>query len=290
MSSMPAIKVKTETVTPERAQKWISENNLGNRPLSPNYVSTLARALERGEWKLHHQGVAFTSDGRLLDGQHRLAAIVQAGLPADLLIARGVDSETFSVMDTGKRRTARDLLHLDGEKRTQHLSSSLRALHLYRSSPKTGWLGPSASLSHDQVRKVLTENPGIRDALEKAVPLNRSILISVTAAAVGIYVTRRDRPDADNDEWLSGLMSGANLPPNDPRLVLRSTFLALRQGTARRRREDSREHLAYYLKAWNAWVEGRTIKLLRRNANEALPMVSHVGATGEAAHADGRLL
>ncbi|MGI5195677.1 hypothetical protein ACQEVY_18845 [Streptomyces sp. CA-288835] len=284
------IKVKMELVTPEKAQKWLSENNRGNRPLSATHVSSLARALERGEWRIHHQGIAFTADGRLLDGQHRLAAIVQARKPAELLIARGVDPATFSVMDTGKRRTARDLLHLEGERRTQHLAAALRGLHLYRTAPKIGWLGPSATISHDQLRKVLDDNPGIREALEAGMNLNREVRITVTAAAVGIYATTTDRPDVANDEWLDGLMTGANLKRNDPRLILRNTMAALKQGKSSRKRDDSREHLTYYLKAWNAWVEGRSIKILRRNANEALPLVSLLGRTGGTAHEEGRLL
>ncbi|WP_234440540.1 hypothetical protein [Streptomyces rimosus] len=282
------IKAKIETVTPERAQKWLSENNRGNRQLSTGHVASLARALERNEWRVHHQGIAFTTEGRLLDGQHRLAAIVQARKSAEIMVARGVDPATFSVMDTGKRRTARDLLHLEGEKRAQQLAAALRGLFLYRRAPKAGWLGPSASLSHDQLRNLLNENPGIRSALEKGFSLNREVRLSITAAAVGWHVTSTDRPDINQDDWYEGLATGANLKRNDPRLVLRNTMFALRQGRSSRKRDDSREHLAYYLKAWNAWAEGRSIKLLRRNAGEALPLVTLAGASE--ANDEGRLM
>lgn len=51
-------------------------------------------------------------------------------------------------------------------------------------------------------------------------------------------------------------------------------MLNLALGNAHRRRDDSRERLLYYLKAWNAWVEGRAIKLLRRSPNETMPRIS----------------
>lgn len=59
-------------------------------------------------------------------------------------------------------------------------------------------------------------------------------------------------------------------------------MLSLAAGHTHRRRDDSREHLLYYLKAWNAWVEGRTIKLLRRSPNETMPRISTRSAPASA--------
>ncbi|MFE4819777.1 hypothetical protein ACFRFU_25780 [Streptomyces sp. NPDC056704] len=56
-------------------------------------------------------------------------------------------------------------------------------------------------------------------------------------------------------------------------------MLSLAAGRTHRRRDDSREHLLYYLKSWNAWVEGRTIKLLRRSPNETMPRISNQSVT-----------
>lgn len=57
-------------------------------------------------------------------------------------------------------------------------------------------------------------------------------------------------------------------------MTLRNAVVNLALGNAHRRRDDPRDHLLYYLKAWNAWVEGRTIKLLRRSPKETMPCVS----------------
>ena len=52
-------------------------------------------------------------------------------------------------------------------------------------------------------------------------------------------------------------------------------MLSLANGKAHLRRDDSREHLLYYLKSWNGWVEGRGMKLLRRSPNETMPKISN---------------
>ncbi|MDX3730857.1 hypothetical protein [Streptomyces caniscabiei] len=260
-------------VSPQLATQWLTRNT-SNRPLSKSTVQQLAGQIQRGEWQLTHQGIAFDEDDVLIDGQHRLAAIVKAGVTVPLTVTHGVPRTAFTVMDTGRKRTGRDALALAGEANATHLAAALRGLHLYRTAPNSAWSGGSSVTSNDQLLNVLGEHPGVRDALHHGIALNRGCRITVTAATIGWYVTSEARPDIDQTVWEAGVVTGAHLGPGDPRLTLRNTMLNLALGNAHRRRDDSREHLLYYLKAWNAWVEGRTIKLLRRSPNETMPRIS----------------
>lgn len=101
-----------EVITPEIAASLL-ERNTGNRAVRRAVVSQLARDMKRGHWQLSHQGIAIAPDGRLLDGQHRLNAIVEAGIPVRMVVARNVSPEAFAVMDRGKMRTLRDVLQQD---------------------------------------------------------------------------------------------------------------------------------------------------------------------------------
>ncbi|MDH6228174.1 hypothetical protein [Streptomyces sp. MJP52] len=264
-------------VTPQLASEWLARNT-NNRPLSKNTVHQLAAQIQRGEWQLTHQGIAFDEDGVLIDGQHRLAAVVKAGIGVPMTVARGVPRTAFTVMDTGRKRTGRDALSLAGEANATHLAAALRGLHLYLNAPNSAWSGGASVTSNDQLLTLLEQHPGVRDAVLHGVALNRGCRITVTAAAIGWYVTSRERPDIDQSTWQEGVVTGARLEPGDPRLTLRNTMLSLAVGKTHRRRDDSREHLLYYLKAWNAWVEGRPIKLLRRSPNETMPAISRYTA------------
>jgi hypothetical protein len=53
-------------------------------PLSKRTVRDFAEAMRRGDWRLTHQGIAFDASGALVDGQHRLAAIVEADVPVEI--------------------------------------------------------------------------------------------------------------------------------------------------------------------------------------------------------------
>lgn len=259
------------------AEEWLTEWNKNNRPLSSPTVLFLAQAIERGEWQLTHQGIAFDEEGYLVDGQHRLAAIRKAGLAVDIAVTYNVPRSAFAVMDTGRKRTGKDALSLAGESNGTHLAAALRGLHLYLTQPDVGWSGAGSQVTHTQLLKLLEEHPNMRQSVNQGLQLNRAIKITVTAASIGCYVTTEERPDIDQSDWHEGLITGAGLEVGDPRLTLRNTMLDLAAGRRQRKSDDSRAHLLYYLKAWNAWVEGRSVKLLRRAPNEAMPRVSKKG-------------
>lgn len=102
------------SVSPELAAQWLTLNT-NNRPLSKNAVQQLAAQIQRGEWQLTHQGIAFDEDDVLIDGQHRLAAVVKASRAVPMTVTHGVPRTAFTVMDTGRKRTGRDALALVGE-------------------------------------------------------------------------------------------------------------------------------------------------------------------------------
>lgn len=57
-----------------------------------------------------HQGIAFDITGRLIDGQHRLHAIILAGVPIQISVTRGCSASSFSILDRGSSRSASDIL------------------------------------------------------------------------------------------------------------------------------------------------------------------------------------
>lgn len=99
---------KMEYITPKIAAEYLLRNLLNNRNLRPTYVSALASAMARGEWQQNHQGIAFNSKGQLVDGQHRLSAIIQSGISVYMLVTRGLGMEAFPTLDMGAKRTMAD--------------------------------------------------------------------------------------------------------------------------------------------------------------------------------------
>lgn len=110
--------MKTElvSVTPSLAREWLKKNTK-NRAIRPSHVETLRQSFERGEQVTTHQGIAFDTDGILIDGQHRLSAIalMHEGFSFLMLVTWGLDREkVFAVVDaTQAKRNTSDVLAVD---------------------------------------------------------------------------------------------------------------------------------------------------------------------------------
>jgi hypothetical protein len=99
-------------VTPEIAAKFLMKNE-GNRKLREKHAASLARAMESGNYKLTHQAAAVTKKGKLIDGQHRMRAVMMSGKTVQMWIARDVPDDTFAVLDAGMIRTMHERLRSD---------------------------------------------------------------------------------------------------------------------------------------------------------------------------------
>ena len=108
-----ARKITTEAVlvTPEMARQWL-EGNVHNRTIRDSVVHRYAEDMKTGRWGLTHQGIAFDGDGRLIDGQHRLWAIVESDTSVWLMVSRDVPESTQQYIDEGVPRSAVDVLKL----------------------------------------------------------------------------------------------------------------------------------------------------------------------------------
>lgn len=104
-------KTSIETITPEIAESYLETNYENNRKLSQRIVNGYAEDMKRGNWLLNPAAhIVFCKDGTLYDGQHRLYACVQAGVPFVTYVTRGCDPRLYHVIDTGRSRTAADVL------------------------------------------------------------------------------------------------------------------------------------------------------------------------------------
>lgn len=101
------VETKLMTVTPEMAAKWL-ELNKGNRDVRPALVKMLTAEITNNRWQVTHQGIAFDEFGELLDGQHRLHAIVRADAAVPMYVSYGAPRASFAVVDGGANRSFRD--------------------------------------------------------------------------------------------------------------------------------------------------------------------------------------
>jgi hypothetical protein len=99
------------SVTPDQATEWLNKA-AKNRKISQRRVGLYAAAMRRGDWMLTNQGIAIDEFGYLIDGQHRLQAVVEAQTPVVLLVIRATPNKSQLVLDQGLKRLPHDQVGL----------------------------------------------------------------------------------------------------------------------------------------------------------------------------------
>jgi hypothetical protein len=89
-------------------------NNPENRALNVRLLSKLASDLVGGRWQFNGESIVVASSGELNDGQHRLEAVLQTGIPIRSVIAFGVPRESRATLDMGRVRSMADQLAVAG--------------------------------------------------------------------------------------------------------------------------------------------------------------------------------
>ncbi|MFJ1595642.1 hypothetical protein [Streptomyces sp. NPDC088261] len=261
-------------ITPDMASE-ILRRNTGNRPVDKSLVTQLVGEIHRGSWQVTHQGIALDgplSSGNLVDGQHRLHAIMKSGKATPALVFENIPPATFSVLDTGKRRSGGDVLALTGERDSTLLSATIRHVYLFRTFPTGSWVGSSSRVTNNELLAIFRAQPEeFRTAAKQGRILGKEMGLIPTAAACAYFLTVESAPVAQVGEWMRGLTTQANLDSDDPRLALIKVMSQLRGGGSQRRRTDTRGQVGLYIKAWNAWVSGRPVKSLRLQKGEKIP-------------------
>lgn len=118
---------KVEFITPEMAAMWL-ERNCKNRPVSAGQVERYARDMAAGNWMITNQGIGFDVDGALIDGQHRLNAIIRAGVGIHMQVTRGLPPMARRHVDQGYQRDIAGVLHMDGMPNSKHVVARVRAI------------------------------------------------------------------------------------------------------------------------------------------------------------------
>jgi hypothetical protein len=190
--------------------------NVGNRHVRKSHVQFLVDTIHRGNWTLVPNGIGVTRTGLLIDGQHRLMAIAEAGYPAlPVLVMFGLDPAVAAAIDLGLRRSIADLMHFA----FGHPEMTGQMIAVTRSwAENTGLTKPGLRHHADDVASwYMTIQPALENVFAIAGASRR--LPAPTLAAI-IHRLHRVPDDRRPLTFLEGLLSGANLGENSPVLRL----------------------------------------------------------------------
>lgn len=246
-----------ELITPQTAGDWLTRNNR-NRRMSDGAVKRLAGDIVSGNWVENGESVIFDWSGNLLNGQHRLAAIIVANKPVMCLVVRGIDPAAFDTIDSGRPRRMSDVLYIEGEQNSTQLASALQALYRWENNGNFSAPVAAQQATRTQLAKLLEKHPNIRDSIIDGQRLRRRLPNAYSSVMTVLHYVLSGLDGDLADDFFEKLYSGADLGSDDPIYRLRERLI-LAKGNAK---ISANEVGAITIKAWNAKRAGKKVNQL----------------------------
>ena len=217
---------ETMIVTPEYARHILKFYNKNNRRPSAVHVDRLSSDMLNGDWVQSGQTITFDTTGNLLDGQHRLLAIISTGIQQEFLMVYGLEREAFAAINNGLPLTGAKILEMDGfGENSATINALARSAIIYEangsidSNSKKGFHGLN-KITATQTRHFLSANPNIVNYVD------RYKKVQVVPQSVSSFcywlLSSIDQPKAE--EYLDQIFLGVGLNPNSLEYYLFNKF------------------------------------------------------------------
>lgn len=222
--------VRFEEITPELARVYL-QFNTGNRNLRKNHVKSLANDMKNGNFEITGQTICFDEDGKLIDGQHRLNAVIESNCTVNMLVVRGLKRGTHNI-DVGLKRTTRDVACMFNEndvllKDATTISASILLVNVFKNKK-------IAKVTNDESFSVVNK---YRDSFEyayskiqcKAKKTIQGIRTSSVVAAIAVLHNKFGESEELN-KFTEIIVSGFMKSDNDKAVVVLRNWLISQSG------------------------------------------------------------
>lgn len=267
----------TVLITPEVAAELL-ERNLNNRKPKRRAIGMYARDMRAGNWSPDASDIKVAKTGELLDGQNRLMACVEAGVPFPTLLRTGLDKDTRNHVDQGVRRTVGDTLDMNGitDPRSVATAINLRIRYEKQVRDNAGRMRQETRVNqtHQEAADYLAEHP----SLEKYATVARRMSQIAPAIPRSVFIaflsmtseSSEHMTQAFSDAFITGESSGTG----DPLLAL-ARYAATAQknkvgSPGVRGRYVAMKHLLAMILAWNAYIEGEQVPKIAPKDSDVL--------------------
>lgn len=259
------ITYQIEILTPDRAELLL-KNNPNNRNLNKPRARALSHAILRGEWDFNGDAIRVSMTGELMDGQHRCAGIVMAGIGVPVLMVYGIGDSAMLTMDIGAKRTLANMLQVRGFKDTAQLANTGGWLFRFLAGPTD--IKVRAVPTPTQLVDILDAWPGLYDSVRAygVLSFRQACGNAPRAPLAALHtLTSREFPQQTEDfakQMTTGIGACTTVA------TMRSYYSAIRGDDGPlRTRQGAYASKSWYsilmaVKSWNAFISGRDLTRL----------------------------
>lgn len=273
--------VKIEVITPDIAHELLKFNT-NNRKVSNVVVQIYAQSMKDNKWPFTGHPIVFGKSGKLLDGQHRLLAVIKSNTSQSFVIVRGVTNEdqVFAAIDTGKIRSAADVLSKEGFSDSALYASVVKRIIIYgrfkdygaiTGLKRLGGMTTSSTsfVSNDQVREWAEQNDiSLEISIGRHLSKQGAGIMSPTDFCFFYWLFSA----IDNTcamDFLTRLATGYNLSEGSPIAAFRRKLEVYNRQFSRPM--DSMEKLHVCIRAWNDFRLGKKVNRYNYSRDSLMP-------------------
>lgn len=244
---------RIQTVAPKLATEWM-KSNCGNRHISGPHVAGLVDEMLTGRFVLTGDAIQFNRAGELINGQHRLQAVIDSGVACTFLIMEGVEDEAKAVLDKGRGRSVPDALRMcHGVERARMITATVASLDDFAYDRRL-----KVSPGH-VLERMADHEAAFRWAVD-SIP-GKTVFSGAPITAALVYAHKADPTSVE--EFARRMFNGADLRGDSPILQFRN--FVIRQGGSGVLHDEKRNTYFLLLLSIVKFVQGGSVRVLRRN-------------------------
>lgn len=261
---------KEQLITPTIAKQYL-EANIRNRSVKMAIVLRYANEMSIGQWKRDTgETIKISKTGIILDGQHRLLALIKANVSLKFHVATGIEDSVFDVIDTGSTRNATDCFKIEGIKHGNTIPSIMSKYYLLKTFKSTS-RNTNNRLTIPSLLKMYYEREAYWQ--DTAAQTHKWYLtfakILKPSLIGGMYSLFYDIDADDAFEFTNQMATGQNITNNSIGFLRQK----LMQDKMSQRKMSMSLKDALIIKSWNFYRKGEDIKQLKFNtASDKFPI------------------
>jgi hypothetical protein len=244
-------------LTPELAARYLKQASPEHRKLSQRAVDYYASDMKKGRWVLSNDAICFDTNNLMINGQHRCHAVLLSNIAIQVMTIRGMEPDSFSIIDTGKNRNRRDVISMIGCKDAGVISAVLTNIYLYKRNRLTIASNGYMQVSNQDVLDTHKEHKDVSNYLNY--PNDAKSIISKHHCIFCSYIFSHI-DSSISGIFLDKLIHGIGLDGESPILHLRNRLITEKQNKTRM---CFNKKLALTFHAWNLFYSDTKVKKIQ---------------------------
>lgn len=262
--------IKPQLITPAYAAELLKMNT-NNRAIRQSKVDALAESMRKGEWELSNDAITISEGNVLLNGQHRLMAVVKSGVPCNFIVYTGAPDSTFDIMDTPSLRKVSDVIQRKGGTNTVRMQATIAAVYRWIDDYENNWetLFRFDNHARGTRREAITYYEEHKDILTKwlnraaqIVEKNVALLPTTTLAGFAVFLESKLNHSEEKIATFLKELILEGMTSNGTILYARKRLLRNKMKLETLKRGDD---IRLLVRAWNDFCLGRQVQIIKMN-------------------------